>query len=84
MTCPLCMFVASKLKERIADPVTQEDIHQASLDACGALPQGEPAGLPSPRPGKSCMCWLCFLQQLVCATSAVVATYGSCTELGSN
>eukprot|EP00775_Hariotina_reticulata_P009999 gene9999-10153_t len=40
MTCPLCMFVASKLKERIADPVTQEDIHQASLDACAALPQG--------------------------------------------
>eukprot|EP00879_Flechtneria_rotunda_P003944 GHRR01004184.1.p1 GENE.GHRR01004184.1~~GHRR01004184.1.p1 ORF type:complete len:219 (+),score=92.07 GHRR01004184.1:903-1559(+) len=40
MTCPLCMYVAAKLKERINDPVTQDDIQSGSLAACAALPEG--------------------------------------------
>jgi hypothetical protein len=40
VTCPLCMYVASKLKEQISDPVTQEDIRAASMAACAALPEG--------------------------------------------
>jgi hypothetical protein len=34
------MYVASKLKEQVNDPVTQADIRDASLAACAALPEG--------------------------------------------
>jgi hypothetical protein len=34
------MYVASKLKEQINDPVTQNDIENASMAACAALPEG--------------------------------------------
>ncbi|WIA11013.1 hypothetical protein OEZ85_011167 [Tetradesmus obliquus] len=40
VTCPLCMYVASKLKEQVNNPVTQADIRDASLAACAALPEG--------------------------------------------
>lgn len=34
------MYVASKLKEQVNNPVTQADIRDASLAACAALPEG--------------------------------------------
>jgi hypothetical protein len=40
VTCPLCMYVAGKLKEQINDPVTQADIESASMAACAGLPEG--------------------------------------------
>lgn len=40
MTCPLCMYVVSQLKSQIDNPVTQEQIQQYSLAACGQLPEG--------------------------------------------
>ncbi|KAF8068262.1 rplB [Scenedesmus sp. PABB004] len=40
VTCPLCMFVAGKVKETVADPATLDDIRAASLSACASLPEG--------------------------------------------
>eukprot|EP00877_Chromochloris_zofingiensis_P012903 jgi/Chrzof1/7867/Cz02g39120.t1 len=40
MACPLCMYVVSKVKEQLGDPTTQEQIHDKSIAACGALPEG--------------------------------------------
>lgn len=40
MTCPLCMFVVSKVKDGLSDPVTREAIHDRTTAACGALPEG--------------------------------------------
>lgn len=40
MTCPLCMFVVSKVKDSLSDPVTRETIHDRTTAACAALPEG--------------------------------------------
>jgi saposin len=40
MTCPLCMFVAGKVKEQMADPAFQDSIREASMAACAQLPEG--------------------------------------------
>eukprot|EP00882_Tetradesmus_deserticola_P024255 GHRQ01026499.1.p1 GENE.GHRQ01026499.1~~GHRQ01026499.1.p1 ORF type:complete len:263 (-),score=75.17 GHRQ01026499.1:920-1708(-) len=40
IACPLCMYVAGKLKEQVNNPVTQADIRDASLAACAAMPEG--------------------------------------------
>jgi hypothetical protein len=40
MTCPLCMFVITKVKESLSDPVTRQSIHDKTTAACGALPEG--------------------------------------------
>eukprot|EP00878_Enallax_costatus_P000757 GHUV01000875.1.p1 GENE.GHUV01000875.1~~GHUV01000875.1.p1 ORF type:complete len:350 (+),score=80.78 GHUV01000875.1:180-1229(+) len=40
MTCPVCMFVVSRLKSQIMDPVTQEQIQQYSMAACDKMPEG--------------------------------------------
>lgn len=34
------MYVVSKVKEQLGDPTTQEQIHDKSIAACGALPEG--------------------------------------------
>lgn len=40
MTCPLCMYVVSKVKEQLSDPLTRQAIHDKTTAACGVLPQG--------------------------------------------
>ena len=40
MTCPLCMFVVTKVKDGLSDPVTRESIHQHKTAACNLLPGG--------------------------------------------
>jgi len=40
MTCPLCMFVVSKVKEQLSDPVTRQAIHDKTTAACAMMPEG--------------------------------------------
>jgi len=40
MVCPLCMMVVTQVKAQLADPVTQEEIREKSMQACAALPAG--------------------------------------------
>lgn len=40
MTCPLCVFVVSKVKESLSDPATREAVHDKTHQACGVLPEG--------------------------------------------
>ena len=40
MVCPLCMMVVTQVKSQLADPVTQEEIREKSMQACAALPAG--------------------------------------------
>ena len=40
MGCPLCMFVVSKVKDSLADPVTRDAIRAQTEAACAALPAG--------------------------------------------
>jgi hypothetical protein len=39
-TCPLCVFVVSKVKEGLEDPATREAVHAASHKACALMPEG--------------------------------------------
>lgn len=40
MTCPLCMFVVSKVKEQLSDPLTRQAIHDRTTAACQMMPEG--------------------------------------------
>jgi hypothetical protein len=40
VTCPLCTFVVTTVKAQLSDPATQQEIHDKSMQACGALPEG--------------------------------------------
>jgi hypothetical protein len=40
MTCPLCTFVVSTVQQQLSDPITQQEIHDKSIQACSALPEG--------------------------------------------
>jgi hypothetical protein len=43
VTCPLCMFVLTKIKDALSDPITREKVHDAGLKACASLPGGDAA-----------------------------------------
>jgi hypothetical protein len=43
VTCPLCMFVLTKIKDALSDPITREKVHDAGLTACASLPGGDAA-----------------------------------------
>ncbi|KIY95360.1 saposin [Monoraphidium neglectum] len=40
LTCPLCMFVVSKVKETLSDPITRQAVHDKTRAACGVMPEG--------------------------------------------
>jgi hypothetical protein len=40
ISCPLCMFVLTKIKDALSDPITREKVHDAGIKACQALPEG--------------------------------------------